>query len=113
MVASAAKKPKEDPTSAEDVAGRFEQVRDLLSRHLLRLASVEDSLGGTGNFERRMATTAKVLQLLPDPSGGLTAKLEAMRDFAAFCVQNVGEEEFKPLRKFIIEFVDDLRRRSL
>lgn len=74
-----------------------------------RLERLIDSDVNAAKIEDRALKICKLLDLLragDDPRW----QLEAMRDFAAFCLRNLSEEEMRPVRRAIRLFIDDIRR---
>jgi len=81
-----------------------------LERRLAKLVENEDEKAEPARIEDRMLKLCKVLDYLRAGRDDLTGQLEAMRGFAAFCLQNLPEPDMDPVRKAIRLFVEQLRK---
>jgi transposase len=80
-----------------------------LEERLARLVEQSELADEDARLEDRMLKICRVLDSLR-AGDELTARLEAIKRFAAFCVRTLPDEEMTPVRKAIRLFIEELRR---
>ena len=88
-----------------------DDLRALLEKRLADLVARSVEEPDKPGAEDRMLKVCKVLEFLRG-ADDLEAKLRAVKDFAAFCVQTLPEVEMAPVRKAIHMFLDKLKREN-
>ncbi len=87
---------------------RAELCRRLEHRLGLLVVQAEDNLADA-KVEERFLKLCRVLESLRADSADLDALVEAMGQFAEFCMKNLTEEEMAPVRGPIRQFLDYLK----